>query len=79
MPQAAYGNSWAHSPNIDRLAREGVLFSDAYTVTPVCSPSRTSMLTGVHVPIHGVYENGIEQMDHRESLRPYFDELKTVG
>jgi hypothetical protein len=53
-----YGNSWAHSPNIDRLARDGVRFTDAYTVTPVCSPSRTSVLTGVHVPIHGVYENG---------------------
>eukprot|EP01051_Picozoa_sp_SAG22_P006806 SAG22_NODE_459_length_10228_cov_9.593642_3_plen_547_part_00 len=33
----------------------------------------------MHVPIHGVYENGIDQMDHRDSLRPYFDELKAAG
>lgn len=76
---SCYGNSWAHSPNIDRLARDGVRFTDAYTVTPVCSPSRTSVLTGVHVPIHGVYENGIVQYDHRDSLTPYFDVLKRVG
>eukprot|EP01046_Picozoa_sp_COSAG06_P029020 COSAG06_NODE_2658_length_6481_cov_157.286901_2_plen_150_part_00 len=45
----------------DKLAAEGVRFTDCYTVSPVCSPSRTSVLTGVHVPIHGVYENGIGQ------------------
>ena len=38
-----YGNDWAHSPNIDRLASQGVRFTDAYTVSPVCSPSRTSV------------------------------------
>jgi arylsulfatase len=73
-----YGNSWAHSPNIDKLAAGGVRFTDAVTVTPVCSPSRTSVLTGVHVPIHGVYENGIVRYDHRDTLTPYFDQLKKV-
>eukprot|EP00937_MAST-01D_sp_MAST-1D-sp2_P007992 g7992.t1 len=72
----SYGNEWAHSPNIDRLADEGVRFSDAYTVSPVCSPSRTAVLLGVHVPIHGVYENGVVQHDHVASLTPYFDVLK---
>jgi arylsulfatase A-like enzyme len=37
------------------------------------------VLLGVHVPIHGVYENGIVQHDHRDSLTPYFDRLKTAG
>jgi arylsulfatase A-like enzyme len=76
---SCYGNSWAHSPNIDRLAAGGVRFTDAVTVTPVCSPSRTSMLTGVHVPVHGVYENGIDAYDHADSLTPYFDVLKAQG
>ena len=50
-------SAWrAHSPSIDRLASEGVRFTDAYTASPVCSPSRTSVLLGVHVPVHGIYE-----------------------
>ena len=71
-----YGNDWAHSPNIDRLASQGVRFTDAYTVSPVCSPSRTSVLTGVHIPIHGVYENGISRFNNVDSMTPYFDVLK---
>jgi hypothetical protein len=42
------------TPHIDRLAKEGMLVEDAWTASPVCSPSRTSLLLGVHVPIHGV-------------------------
>ena len=66
-------------PTVDRLAAAGVRFTNAYTVSPVCSPSRTSVLTGVHVPIHGVYENGIVRYDHRDSITPYFDVLKAAG
>ena len=75
----SYGNGFAVSPNIDKLAAEGVRFTDCYTVSPVCSPSRTSVLTGVHVPIHGVYENGIGHYQNSQALTPYFDQLKKVG
>ncbi|WP_375195866.1 sulfatase-like hydrolase/transferase [Sphingobium sp.] len=44
----AYGDKLAHTPNIDRLAREGVLFRNAYSNAPVCSPTRFTILTGVH-------------------------------
>jgi arylsulfatase A-like enzyme len=43
----AYGQTGIHSPNIDRLAREGTLFERAYVQQAVCSPSRTSLLTGL--------------------------------
>jgi len=41
-----YGNSLHETPNIDRLAQEGMRFTDAYAACPVCSPTRASILTG---------------------------------
>lgn len=42
----AYGNTYHRTPNIDRLAREGMRFTDAYAAAPNCSPTRASILTG---------------------------------
>lgn len=42
-------NKILHTPNIDRLAREGVWFKNAYTTAPVCEPARTSILTGLTI------------------------------
>jgi len=41
-----YGSSFYETPNMDRLAGEGLLFTDAYAACPVCSPTRASILTG---------------------------------
>ena len=50
----------AVSPHADALAASGVLFTDAHTVSPVCSPARTSLLLGVTPFVHGTLENGID-------------------
>ncbi|MGL4513760.1 MAG: sulfatase [Lacipirellulaceae bacterium] len=41
-----YGSTFYETPNLDRLARRGVRFTDAYAACPVCSPSRAALLTG---------------------------------
>ncbi len=42
-----YGSTFYETPNLDRLAREGVRFTQAYAACPVCSPTRASLLTGL--------------------------------
>lgn len=50
-----YGADWIKTPNLDRLASEGMLFERCYVNNPICTPSRASMFTGKHLPEHGVY------------------------
>ena len=42
------GQALVHTPHVDRLAREGVAFSNAYVSSPVCSPSRSALITGMY-------------------------------
>src|ERR671923_314915 len=44
----AYGARWVRTPAFDRVAREGLLFSRAYTPNAKCAPSRSILLTGRH-------------------------------
>jgi arylsulfatase A-like enzyme len=50
-----YGNPEIRTPNIDRLAREGVLFTNCYSSNAVCSPTRATLLTGLIPSQHGVH------------------------
>ena len=52
-----YGNLLCQTPNLDRLAADGVRFDQAYTVSPVCSPARASLLTGLYPHNHRVMVN----------------------
>lgn len=53
-----YDHSLVHSPNIDALAKRGVLFEHAYCQYPVCNPSRSSFMTGLYPEQTGVLSNG---------------------
>ncbi len=60
------GNPLIKTPNLDRLAREGMAFRNAYVSTPVCSPSRGSILTGQYPHTHGVVKNSAyDALSHR--------------
>ena len=49
-----YGSTFYETPNLDRLAGQGICFSDAYAACPVCSPTRASILTGKYPATVGV-------------------------
>jgi len=51
-------NERIKTPNLDRLSERGIVFDRAYTVNPVCTPSRCSMLTGHYPSRHGCYTIG---------------------
>ena len=73
---AAAGNPYIKTPNLDRLVREGTLFSSAYTPAPVCVPARCSMHYGQY-PMHtGCYENNYAMPDDRASVA---DALAAAG
>ncbi len=68
----AYGNAEVKTPNLDRLAAEGALFLNAFTMTPVCSPSRASLFTG-KVPTELGIEDWIDPKHEPEvGLAPEF-------
>ena len=54
-----YGYKSVKTPNIDRLARNGILFTNAYSPVPLTLPSHVSIMTGQYPIRHGVHNNGI--------------------
>jgi arylsulfatase A-like enzyme len=51
------GNKRIKTPNIDRLACEGIRFTHAYTTFPLCCPFRASVMTGKYAHAHGMLAN----------------------
>lgn len=59
---ACYGHPEVHTPNLDRLAAQGVRYTHAYTTAPVCSPSRSALHTGMYQTTIGAHNH----RSHRE-------------
>lgn len=55
---ACQGSTFYETPHIDRLATQGILFSEAYAPAANCAPSRACCLTGQYTPRHGIYTVG---------------------
>ncbi|MFO7957342.1 MAG: sulfatase-like hydrolase/transferase [Candidatus Brocadiia bacterium] len=70
------GHPQLRTPNMDRIAAEGVRFSHACTDSPVCMPARHSFISGHRVHRHGVWSNGGELPADYES---FFRRLQTAG
>jgi arylsulfatase A-like enzyme len=79
----AYGNTEVQTPNIDRLAREGARFANAFVTTPVCSPSRATFLTGLYPNRMGIGDYiGLEAQNGvglPEWAKPWPESLKQNG
>ena len=54
---SAYGSKLIDTPNIDRIANEGVRFNNSFVANSICGPSRAVMLTGKHSHINGFTDN----------------------
>jgi N-acetylglucosamine-6-sulfatase len=74
----AAGHAYLQTPNIDRVAAEGVTFTNTYNTTPLCSPNRASILTGQYASRHGVLDNSARnRASHR--LQTFARELQRSG
>lgn len=62
-----YGNDHIHTPQLDRLAADGALFENCYSQSPMCAPSRASLMTGLFPRNHGLWANGVN-LDDRHRL-----------
>lgn len=54
-----YGHPFIQTPNLQRLADQGVVFENSYCNSPLCVPSRASFMTGRHLYQIGVWDNGV--------------------
>ena len=63
------GSTYYETPNVDRLASQGIIFSQAYANAPNCAPSRASVMTGQYTPRHKIYTVGSSKRGKEEDRR----------
>ena len=74
---SCYGSKLIHTPNIDRIANEGMRFGNAFTTNALCGPSRGTLLTGTYSHINGMIANpGIQVISGEPE--PTFDESQVT-
>ncbi|MFL2611768.1 MAG: sulfatase [Flavobacteriaceae bacterium] len=71
---SAYSNSLTQTPNIDRIANEGMIFSNACVTNSICAPSRAVILTGKHSHLNGKIDNHAKFDDTQLTFPQLFQE-----
>jgi len=66
------GHPVIQTPALDRLAREGVLFTKAYCAFPLCAPTRQSIYTGRYPREHGQYKNLLKFNEKNKTRAEHF-------
>ncbi len=72
------GDAAAPTPNLNRLAAEGVVFENCYTPCPVCMPARTSLMTGLYPHNTGLWGNTTHYY-LRPEIAPMFRDIRAAG
>ena len=72
-----YGDSTANTPNINQLAKDGLVYHNCYTPSPVCAPSRSSLITGMYPTTLGTqhmraYKNVNNNEINEHNHLPYY-------
>lgn len=63
-----YGNPYASTPNLDRLAQNSLRFTRNYAANPICMPNRLSLFTGMYPHNHGIWTNGLLIPESKDTL-----------
>jgi len=74
-----YGNPHAETPNIDKLASEGFQYMHCYANAPVCAPSRSTWITGIHALSMGTHPMRSRYPIPHDQIKYYPDLLKAAG
>ncbi|MBN3584407.1 sulfatase [Algoriphagus aestuarii] len=72
------GNEIIQTPEMDRLAGDGIYFKNAFVTTPICAASRASLLTGLYERTHG-YTFGPNELQEAYAANSYPNQLKKLG
>ena len=79
----SYGQSFIQTPNLDKMAKEGLRFTDYYAGSPVCAPSRSALMTGQHTGhtrVRGNFgKNGVVGLAGGKGRVPLYDHDVTIA
>jgi N-sulfoglucosamine sulfohydrolase len=70
-----YGNKEVRTPNMQRLANEGICLDNMYTSTPMCAPTRQQLYTGLYPVRNGAYPNHSRLWEGVKTFATYFNDL----